>query len=465
MTARAVSRKNTLITTSINVNGDLDNVEVAVIKAIRTQLGHALHAATRPLVQKQKSSFDSGWAEQNISTKDDSVVNVQIDWRSYKPREHQSERDGSSAYPGLSEIHYTHDVDVYIDNLPSHPFDSKEYRQLEWYEKYNIEHHRVPVHVQNDKRVTALYCTRHFAWKDEDGEDLQHQHIPVVCLVLGGGPGSLTSCFEAVRAAIPLVLIKGSGRVVELITEWRERYKSWHRLLDDGGLTEDQLQKKKIEWDEWKSRRLVQLFKHDKLEQRYKFDYISQHGLVAQFCPKTQTSDDLLPVVFGVLQENMNLTHESKLLLGLCGNDENHVSTLLREKDIWKTDREVLNPDLLLFCANCDYGNIVRHLITHGYDGTKIEALVKLEFVEKWGRGGDRNNINKNNNNNNNNNNKEAGDRHTASFWGGGRWDSLDIAVPSYMREHSAHVEQSHAREFLDISTGNMKYRWPNDDR
>ena len=320
--------------------------------------------------------------------------------------------------------------------LPESSFDSTEFRLVDWFQKCDIPHYRASINVRNDGRATMAYCKRHFAWKKDDGTDLQLQHIPVVCLVLGGGPGSLTSVFEAVRAAIPLVLIKGSGRVVQLITEWRQQYLDLQNKNEEY-VAEDQLKKAKTKWDEWKSQQLKKIFGHDEQKMRDKFDYISEHALVASFCPKTQASDELLHVIFNLLQENRNLTHESKLLLGLCGNDEAHVSALLREKELWKDKEESLNPDLLLFCANCDYGSILRLLIEHAYRATDIEALVKLEYEEKWGMFSKRNVENM------------PKDREE-KFWGG-RWDLFFKANPNQLARF---VQDSHAREFLDLSTG-----------
>lgn len=46
--------------------------------------------------------------------------------------------------------------------------------------------------------------------------------VPVIALVYGGGPGTLTQILEHVRTCDPVIIVVGSGRAADLICEWKD---------------------------------------------------------------------------------------------------------------------------------------------------------------------------------------------------------------------------------------------------
>jgi hypothetical protein len=178
------------------------------------------------------------------------------------------------------------------------------------------------------------------------------------------GPNTLNTIRESISNSFPVVTIAGSGQIADLLEKWEGSTDTQRDELLE------QFQKKTKD-------------REPKENRKHQLDYIcgKRKGLLRVFDPKRSSSHDLLPLIFQVLQDNPKLSADSKLLLGIKWNVPEKVKALLDMNDIYYNHRtEYLDPNLLLYSACNDFGDILLHLMRNGYDITRLDALVMLEF-------------------------------------------------------------------------------------
>ena len=46
--------------------------------------------------------------------------------------------------------------------------------------------------------------------------------VPVICLVFGGGVGTIATMIEAKESGNPVVVMEGTGRVADVLSRWKD---------------------------------------------------------------------------------------------------------------------------------------------------------------------------------------------------------------------------------------------------
>ena len=59
-------------------------------------------------------------------------------------------------------------------------------------------------------------------------------YVPVVCVVVEGGPNTIATVYEAVMNGTPAVIVGGSGRAADILAFAFQRAPEVERLVKDG---------------------------------------------------------------------------------------------------------------------------------------------------------------------------------------------------------------------------------------
>jgi hypothetical protein len=214
--------------------------------------------------------------------------------------------------------------------------------------------------------------------------------VPVVTIAYGGGPGTLDTMVEAMESGNPIIVVKGSGRAVDLVIDWTELAKTLAAAKDDakpGLLARQQSRGKEVLGDmlpkfEAKLNRLATN------PQIYVFDFVREGEKLAQRETSGQgdskQQNTLLPVLLKSIFESPSVNTKAKFPLAIKYNDRINVRKILERDgglDMKSVDQELCaDGRLLIFAAFHDFSHIVNELVDAGSDLAVLDHLIDLEL-------------------------------------------------------------------------------------
>jgi hypothetical protein len=87
------------------------------------------------------------------------------------------------------------------------------------------------IHIR-DELLDFISCRRDIDMVRDDEEtdlenlaqairdDADQRTVPTICFVFGGGPGTITTVLESIAGNSPIIVVSGSGRAADLISDW-----------------------------------------------------------------------------------------------------------------------------------------------------------------------------------------------------------------------------------------------------
>ena len=241
----------------------------------------------------------------------------------------------------------------------------------------------------------------------------QKRQVPVICLMVGGGPYSLETIRQHIQDQDPVVIVQGSGRMSDFISRYYEQH---HKTEENRSSTRHAKMQLCRKWrHSWLPPRFKDLAETKTEQEEYEVlvqDQVNAMDLIVRYpllrfvdlmANNNRTDQDgqevanpLLALVKTCLFDSSTVKESSLLPMAVRFGDYTMVKQRLERQKA--ADREyrtgdgyaMFNPDdsrelsldarPLVFAAFHDRGDIVKELLDYGYCIKQIDHLIWLEL-------------------------------------------------------------------------------------
>ena len=217
--------------------------------------------------------------------------------------------------------------------------------------------------------------------------------VPVICLVGGGGPNTLDTIMGHIVSNDPVIIMRDSGRVCDLITSWKATVgsgsvekqtslcRSW--ALDQPGASFPTTKEAEQELQEQVQNVKKVLTTIVSYPQLHFFDFSNN---VDSSIGKN-LDGLLLPTVLKSIFQSMTVEERVKLPLAIRFDDATEVKRVLKHQGLMKKSAahaDELSSDSrpLLYAAYHDQADVVRELLDAGFGPDQIDHIILLEVTQ-----------------------------------------------------------------------------------
>ncbi|XP_078610415.1 transient receptor potential cation channel subfamily M member-like 2 isoform X3 [Branchiostoma floridae x Branchiostoma japonicum] len=222
--------------------------------------------------------------------------------------------------------------------------------------------------------ITVRTRLEEYIMEQMTGEGLKDLKIPVVLLVVEGGPGTLKNTKEAVEKKIPAVIIDGSGRAADVIAYGFKRT----RKKDNKPLTMEEVGKKLMSTFEleYKPNGDPPQKAYDLLDQ---LNYILQDPtLVTVFSLQQADTMDIDKALLHALLKAEKSHPESQLKLALAWNRSDIARQEIFTAENRKEWQQINMPSAMETALKLDKVEFVKLLLDHGVELNKFLTVRRL---------------------------------------------------------------------------------------
>jgi hypothetical protein len=271
------------------------------------------------------------------------------------------------------------------------------------------------IHIR-DELLDFISCRRDIDMVQDDVEtDLEtltqairdgsnQRIVPTICFVFGGGAGTITTVLEHVAGESPVIVVLGSGRAADLISDWcqihaemaesqlndHEPYNARERL---NSLARTWLLKNNQAKMPTTAQMVQQL--ESKVENfRKDMDTIATFSQLrfydvqgleqTELCGNLpQAPSELLPVVLSSIFESPTITRAAKLPLAVRYDDVNCIQRIMSTQGLTMLEDErelTVDTRPLIIAAFNDQASVFKCLEEWGGDVDSIDNLILLEL-------------------------------------------------------------------------------------
>ena len=232
--------------------------------------------------------------------------------------------------------------------------------------------------------------------------------VPVLCLVFGGGPGTLKTVLEHIDSLCPVIIVTGSGRCADLIADWASlqaeadelknadaEFGPWKQAQKQNSLARSWLLKSgaaKVPTSKEELQQLEEKMEHfrnqmDLIVTYQQLRFFDVAGIIAS---KTvgrllgRSHPDLQQVVLESIFASSYLKSETKLPLAIRYESKKWVKDILERQGLTMLPHaEELTEDsrVVLFSAFKDQVDVYLRLQEYGFDAeANLDNLILLEL-------------------------------------------------------------------------------------
>jgi hypothetical protein len=212
--------------------------------------------------------------------------------------------------------------------------------------------------------------------------------IPVVTIAYGGGPGTLDTMVEAMESGNPIIAVKGSGRAVDLVIDWRAFVERIAAASEENkqNLLVEQRARGAREYGENLPNFTDKLDRLAASSHIYIFDFVKEGQKLAkkEGNSNSKNQNTLLPVLLQSIFESPSVNAKAKFPLAIRYNVRSDAKKILDKQGlnmIASAEKEICaDGRMLIFAAYNDYSHIVEEMIDAGFNLSQLDHLIDLEL-------------------------------------------------------------------------------------
>ncbi|XP_059161260.1 transient receptor potential cation channel subfamily M member-like 2 isoform X2 [Physella acuta] len=225
---------------------------------------------------------------------------------------------------------------------------------------------------------------RHISqWKSKYWTE-DYPNVPVCLLVLNGGPGTLDTVKNGLALQTPTIVIKGSGRMADILADVAAEMKERNQKLKPNELDEIFRRHDKDFESKWFKQKDLDEIKLKKLEsiRENVSDCCKNKELFSVYELKSYSSEDDLDsaILRSILKDNSKGKNTNKLLLALIWDRFEMVESYIAESAKTSPDDAIFD-DLMKYAIKKNRLEFVEQFLNN--DNINLEKLIKKETLAK----------------------------------------------------------------------------------